>query len=69
MSGEATGVNNRITEELSDAKYFVYYRSYCLNLVIVNSCQNVPIILNFIAILEKTTWFINGSSKRKNIQS
>jgi hypothetical protein len=25
MSGEVTGVKNRNTEELSDAKYFVYY--------------------------------------------
>jgi hypothetical protein len=35
--------------------------------MIVNSCQNVPVIRNLKAILGKTSWFINGSSKRKNI--
>ncbi|XP_056017385.1 52 kDa repressor of the inhibitor of the protein kinase-like [Ostrea edulis] len=67
MSGEVSGVKTRIIEQLPNAKYFVHCRSHCLNLVIVNSCQNIPVVRNFMAILGKITWFINGSSKRKNI--
>ena len=44
MSCEVSGVKTRITEELSDAKYFMHCRSHCLNLMIVNSCPNVPVI-------------------------
>ena len=60
-------MKTRITEELSDTKYFVHCRSQYLNLVIDNNCVNVPVIRNVMAILRKTTRFINGSSKRKNI--
>ena len=60
-------MKTRITEELPDTKYFVYCRSQYLNLVIDNSCENVPVIRNVMAILRKTTSFLNGSSKRKNI--
>jgi hypothetical protein len=41
MSVEASGVKTRITEKLSDANYCVHCRAHCLNLGIVNSCQNV----------------------------
>jgi len=41
MSVEASGVKTRITEELSDANYFVHCGTHCLNLVIVDSCQNI----------------------------
>ena len=59
-------METRITEELSDVKYFVHW-SHCLKQVIVNVCQNVPEDRNFMTILEKTTWLTNGSSKTKNI--
>ncbi|CAG2212940.1 unnamed protein product [Mytilus edulis] len=67
MTGEVSGVKTRITQELSNAKYFVHCRSHCLNLVVVNSCQSVAVVRNFMAILGKITWFISASSKRKNI--
>ena len=37
------------------------------NLVVVNSCNNVPVIKNFMSIICKLTWFLNGSNKHKNI--
>lgn len=67
MSGEVSGVKTRIMEEIPQAKYFVHCRSHCLNLVVVNSCQSVVVVRNFMAILGKITWFISASSKRKNI--
>ncbi|CAG2185181.1 unnamed protein product [Mytilus edulis] len=67
MTGEVSGVKTRITQELSNAKYFVHCRSHCLSLVVVNSCQSVAVVRNFMAILGKITWFISASSKRKNI--
>ncbi|CAC5381162.1 unnamed protein product [Mytilus coruscus] len=67
MTGEVSGVKTRIIQELSNAKYFVHCRSYCLNLVVVNSCLSVAVVRNFMAILGKITWFISASSKRKNI--
>ena len=45
------------------AKYFLHCRSHTsLNLV-----SKVPVMKNFTAILGKITWFLCGSSKRKNI--
>ena len=48
-------MKTRITEELSDTKYFVHCRLQYLNLVIDNRCVNVPVIRNVMAILRKTT--------------
>ncbi|CAC5376014.1 unnamed protein product [Mytilus coruscus] len=67
MTGEVSGVKTRIIQKLPNAKYFVHCRSHCLNLVVVNSCQSVAVVRNFMAILGKITWFISASSKRKNI--
>jgi hypothetical protein len=38
-----------------------------IRLVELSDCQYVPVIRNFMAIQVIGTWFINGSSKRKNI--
>ena len=67
ICGEVSGVKRRIIQELPNAKYFVHYRSHCLNLVAVNSCQSVAVVSNFMAILGKITCFISASSKLKNI--
>jgi hypothetical protein len=42
MPGEVSGVETRITEELSDAKYFVHCRSHCLNIMIFRYLSNYP---------------------------
>ncbi|CAC5362837.1 unnamed protein product [Mytilus coruscus] len=67
MTGEVSGVKTRIIQEFPNAKYFVHCRLHYLNLVVVNSCQSVAVVRNFMAILGKITWFISASSKRKNI--
>ena len=46
MSGEVSGVKTRITEEST-------LRSWTVNLVFVNNCQNVPVFRNSMAILGK----------------
>ena len=56
------GRKTTFAEKLSDEKYSVHYRSHCLNLVIVNSCQNVPVVRNFMWRLRKT---INASIKSR----
>ncbi len=66
MSGEISGVQTRVRSTCPLAR-FVVCRSHNLNLVIVKSCQSIPAVRNVMAILSKITWFVCGSSKRKNI--
>ena len=49
------------------ARYYVHWRSHQLQLVIVNSCKNVPQIRDAMAILVKISWFLSGCAKGKNI--
>ena len=44
-------------------------RRHCLNLVIVNSCQNVPEVRNFLDCFKELTLFVNYSAKRKHIMT
>lgn len=67
MSGHRTGVTTRIAEILPHAKYFTHCRNHCLNLVIVNTCQNVPEVRNFMDSFQAMTFFIGYSAKRKFI--
>ena len=67
MSGRQSGVSTRIQQTLPYAKYFTHCRSHCLNLVIVNSCQNVPEVRNFMSFFKELTLFVNYSTKRKHI--
>ena len=55
MSGEVSGVKTIIIQELPNAKYFIHCRSHCLHLVVVNSCQSVAVVRNFMIILGKIT--------------
>ena len=47
MSGHVSGVTTRIQQALPQAKYFTHCRNHCLNLVVVNSCKDVPEVRNF----------------------
>lgn len=38
-----------------------------MNLAISSGCKNVPSIRNLFDSIEKLTWFIGGSAKRKEI--
>lgn len=67
MSGHRSGVTTRIQEVLPQAKYFTHCRNHCLNLVIVNTCQNVPEVRNFMDSFKEMTFFISNSDKRKHI--
>ena len=67
MSGTANGVSKRIQDVLPEARYFTHCRNHCLNLVVVNSCSNVPAIRNFMDIFRDMSFFLNNSHKRKVI--
>ena len=67
MSGHVSGVTTRIMESLPKAKYFTHCRNHCLNLVIVNSCSEVPEVRNFMDAFRELSFFINNSSKRKSL--
>ena len=67
MNGQLSGVQARITAKLSKARYFVHYRSHCLNLVIVASCSKVPSVRNFMDTFKAITFFSSASPKRKGI--
>ena len=47
MSGHISGVTKRILQALPQAKYFTHCRNHCLNLVLVNSCKDVPEVRNY----------------------
>lgn len=67
MSGHVSGVATRITQSLPKAKYFTHCRNHCLNLVIVNSCAEVPEVRNFMDSFRELSFFVSNSSKRKSI--
>ena len=67
MSGSVSGVKTRVMQEYPSAKYFVHCRSHQLNLVIVTSCKNVPVVRNFMGIAVKLSWFLAASAIRRKI--
>lgn len=67
MSGHISGVQARIEQKFPRAKYFTHCSSHCLNLVVVQCC-NVQMVRNFIDSLQRLSFFIRESAKRKCIQ-
>ena len=65
MIGEISGVQTRIKTIYPAAIYYLHWRSYQLQLVIVNSCKNVPQIGDAMAILAKISSFLSGCAKQK----
>ena len=66
MSSEKNGVQARIKEQYNNATY-VHYRSHVLALTLSGGCKSVPQIENLFHNVEKLTWFLTGSAKRKEI--
>lgn len=67
MTGHVSGESERITQALPRAKYFTHCRNHCLNLVAVNSCQEVSAIRNFMCGFRDMSFFVNNSHKRRVI--
>ena len=66
MSSDKNGVQGKVKEKYPNATY-VHCRSHVFNLAISNGCKNVPPIRNLFDSVEKLTWFLSGSGKRKEI--
>ena len=66
MSSNKNGVQAKVKDKYPNATY-VHCRSHVLNLAISSGCNNVPPIRNLFDSVEKLTWFLSGSAKRKEI--
>ncbi|XP_062511262.1 uncharacterized protein LOC134187161 [Corticium candelabrum] len=67
MSGHISGITTRIQQALPQAKYFTHCQNHCLNLVVVNSCKDVPEVRNFMDAFRQLSFFVNNSNNRKTI--
>ena len=66
MSSDKNGVQAKIKEKYPNATY-VHCRSHVLNLAVSSGCNSVPPIRNLFDNVQKLTWFLVGSAKRKEI--
>ena len=66
MSSDKNGVQAKIKEKYPNATY-VHCRSHVLNLAVSSGCNSVPPIRNLFDNVQKLTWFLGGSAKRKEI--
>ena len=64
MSGSKNGVQAHIRRKYPNVEY-VHCRSHVLNLAISTGCTSVPPIRNLFDSVERLTWFLSGSAKRK----
>ena len=68
MSDSKNGVQAHIRRKYPYATY-VHCRSHVLNLAISTGCISIPPIRSLFDSVEKLTWFLSGSAKRKAIFS
>ncbi|XP_070576185.1 52 kDa repressor of the inhibitor of the protein kinase-like [Ptychodera flava] len=66
MSSNKNGVQAIIQKRFPNATY-VHCRSHVLALVLAAGCKQVPEIRNLFDNVEKLTWFLSGSAKRRAI--
>lgn len=66
MSSDQNGVQAKIRQHCKNAVY-VHCRSHVLALALAAGCRNIPPIRNMFDKVEKLTWFLSGSAKRKEI--
>ena len=66
MSSSKNGVQSKIAAQYPNATY-VHCRSHVLNLAISSGCTAVTSICNLFDSVNKLTWFLSGSAKRKEI--
>lgn len=64
MSSSKNGVQSKIAAQYPNATY-VHCRSHVLNLAISSGCTAVMSIRNLFDNVNKLTWFLSGSAKRK----
>ena len=62
MSSSKNGVQSKISPNAT----YVHCLSV-LNLAIASGCRNVPSVRNLFDSVEKLTWFLSGSAKRKQL--
>ena len=66
MSSSKNGVQAKVKEKYPNVTY-VHCRSHVLNLAISSGCSSVPPVRNLFDSVEKLSWFLGGSAKRKEI--
>ena len=66
MSSSKNGVQVKVKKKYPNVTY-VHCCSHVLNLAISSGCNNVTPIRNLFDSVEKLTWFLSGSVKRKEI--
>ena len=65
MSSSKNGVQGKIAAQYPNATY-VHCHSHFLNLAISSGCTAVTSIHNLFDNVNKLTWFLSGSAKRKD---
>ena len=66
MAGKVTGVATQILRQQPKAMC-CHCRAHNLNLVVSSTCKEGPEIQNLFDTLKTLTWFLGGSTKRKEI--
>ena len=66
MSSSKNGVQAKVKVKYPNITY-VHCRSHVLNLAISSGYSSVPPIRNLFDSVEKLSWFLSGSAKRKEI--
>ena len=66
MSSSKNGVQAKVKAKYPNITY-VHCRSHVLNLAISSGCSSVPPVRNLFDSVEKLSWFLSGSAKRKEI--
>ena len=64
IGSDKNGVQTKIKQKYPNATY-VHCRSHVLNLAVSSGCNDVPPIRNLFDNVQKLTWFLGGSAKRK----
>jgi hypothetical protein len=66
MSGKVSGVCTRI-QQIQPRALYHHCRGHVLNLVLSSFCRIVLDIRNLFCSVQKISWFLGGSAKRKSI--
>lgn len=64
MSGVSNGVQSRFRERCKSPCLYVHCHAHRLNLVLVNSCNNIPIFMEAIGLMEAVYAFFSASTLR-----
>jgi len=67
MSGALHGVQARFRERCNSPCLYVHCHAHRLNLVLVNSCNNLPIFMDTIGLMEAVYCFFTASTLRNDV--